>query len=312
MQLVKAKTKVRNKDSFAYCLKKHWMLYLMTVPAIVFILLFHYKPMYGIIIAFKDFKASDGIWGSEWVGLENFTRLFESYWFPIILKNTLVLSLISILLGFPLPIIFALLVNEIRNKQVKKVYQTVSYAPYFVSTVVVCGMILMFLSTEGVLNSFITAFGGDPVRLMQETGAFKWIVFISDQWQGLGWGAVIYLSALSNVDPQCVEAAEIDGASRFQRMIHIYLPVLVPTITIMLILRFGQVMSIGYEKIFLLQNDANLTASEIISTYVYKIGLEQGDFSFSTAVNLLNSVVNIILLLTVNKVADKVGDNSLF
>lgn len=300
------------KDSFAKSFQKHWMLYLMVVPALLYVIIFCYKPMYGILIAFKKFNYRDGIMGSPWIGFDNFRRIFSSYWFPIIFKNTLTLSFMGILFGFPLPIVFALLVNEIKNSRAKKIYQTISYAPHFISTVVVCGMILMFLSTEGVVNTFLDVLGLEAQRVMQNPSAFKWVNFISGEWQELGWGSIIYLSALSNVDPQCTEAACIDGANRFQRMIHINFPVLIPTISIMLILRFGQVMSLGYEKIYLLQNSANLYGSEIISTYVYKVGLEQGDFGFSTAVSLMNSLVNVILLLTVNKISAKVSNNSLF
>ncbi|MFR5071975.1 MAG: ABC transporter permease [Bianqueaceae bacterium] len=283
----------------------HWQLYVMVLPALVWLLLFAYKPMYGLIIAFKDFSFRAGIWGSKWVGVQHFQRLFSSYWFPIILKNTLTLSLLSLVFGFPMPILFALMVNEIRNKKVQSLIQTVSYAPHFISTIVVCGLLLLILSPEGIINLFLNFLGKDSVYFIQEPDMFKWIYVISGIWQQTGWDAIIYFAALSGVDKSLVEAAEIDGASRFQKMVHVYFPALVPTIVILLILRCGSIMSVGYEKVYALQNSVNLIRSEVISTYVYKIGLTNQDFSFASAVGLLNSVVNTVLLVVVNSFAKK-------
>ena len=291
----------------------HWQLYLLALPAVLYVLLFVYKPMYGIIIAFKNFSPRLGILGSEWVGLEKFMGLFRSTWFPIIIKNTLTLSVMSLVFGFPLPIILALMVNEIQSERIKRTFQTVSYAPHFISTVVLCGMVIMFLNpTSGIINIFIKALGGEAVYFMQETSMFKWIYLISGIWQGTGWGAIIYFAALSGVDQSLLEAAEIDGASRLQKIIYINFPVLVPTIMVMFILQCGQLMSVGYEKTYLLQNSANLKASEIISTYVYKLGLVNFDYSTSTAAGFFNSIVNCIILLSANALSRKATKSSLW
>ena len=291
----------------------HWQLWLMMIPAIVYMLLFVYKPMGGVLIAFQDYSLKRGIWGSEWVGFENFNRLFKSYWFPIILKNTLTLSLLSLLLSFPAPIILALAANEIRSERRKRTFQTVSYAPHFISTVVVCGMITVFLSPEsGVINFLLQAVGIEPVAFLAKPNAFKWVYVLSGIWQTVGWSAIIYIAALSGVDKNLLEAAEIDGANRIQRIRYVNLPVMVPTIVIMFILRCGSILSVGYEKVYLLQNTANLSASEVISTYVYKVGLEKSDFGFSTAVNLFNSVINLAFLLITNKISSKVNETSLW
>lgn len=292
---------------------ERWQIYLMMAPAIVWVLVFAYKPMYGVLIAFENYHLKEGVWGSPWVGLANFERLFSSYWFPIILKNTLTISLLSLLIGFPAPIILALMVNEVDNERVKKLFQTVSYAPHFISTVVVCSMITLFLSpTSGVVNKLIVFLGGKRVAFLQEPQLFKWIYIISGLWEGTGWSAVIYFAALSGVDKQLLEAAEIDGANRFQRVIHINLPVLVPTIVVLFILQCGQLLNVGYEKVYLLQNDTNMTGSEVISTYVYKMGLEKSDFSFSTATGLFNSAVNCIILLSMNAISKYVTRTSLW
>ena len=305
----KQRTKVRRLKKKA--ILERWQLYLMLLPAIAYLLLFHYKPIYGIIIAFKDFSPRKGILGSDWVGFENFERLFNSYWFPIILKNTLTVSLMGIFLTFPLPIILALMVNEIRNQKIKKAFQIISYAPHFISLVVVCSMVTLFLSpSTGIISQAMAALGLEQYWLT-DPGAFKWIFVISGAWTGVGWGAIIYYATLSAVDPTLHEAAQIDGASRLQRIWHVNVPALIPTFVIMLIMKFGHVMSVGYEKAYLLQNDLNLVGSEVIGTYVYKLGLQKGDFSFSTAVGLLNSVVNTILLISVNKVSKKVSGSGL-
>ncbi len=292
---------------------EHWQLYLMALPALAYILLFVYKPMYGIIIAFKNYKFKLGILGSKWVGLSNFRRLLESYWFPIILRNTLTLSGLSLLIGFPVPIILALMVNEVQREAPKRLFQTVSYAPHFISTVVVCGMIQIFLSpSSGIINNLIERLGGQAVYFMQDARLFKWIYVISGIWQEAGWGAIIYFAALSGVDKALIEASQIDGASRMQRIRYVNLPMLTPTILVMLILRCGSLLSVGYEKVYLLQNSTNLTGSEIISTYVYKVGLESSDFSFSTATNLLNSLVNCVILISVNFLASRLTETSLW
>lgn len=303
-----------NKSMLALkSIKKNWRLYAMCAPAIIYMLLFTYKPMYGILIAFKKFNMRVGIWGSEWIGLENFGRLFSSYWFPIILKNTLTLSLLSLLIAFPLPIILALMLNEVSNNRFRKTFQTVSYAPHFISTVVMCGMLTLFLNpSSGIFNIIITKLGGEKINFLQDAENFKWIYVLSGVWQGIGWSSIIYYATLSGVDKSLLEAAEIDGANRLQKIWYINLPVLVPTIIVLLILQCGSLLNVGYEKVYLLQNATNLSGSEVISTYVYKVGLGQADFSFGTAAGLFNSIVNSILLILTNTISKKTTEQGLF
>lgn len=307
------KSERRHSGALCRSVLQRWQLYVMSLPALIYLALFAYKPMYGIIIAFKNYKMKMGIWGSPWVGLDNFERLFSSYWFPIILKNTLTVSLLSLLISFPIPIILSLMVNEVQNRTWKKTFQTVSYAPHFISTVVVCGMLTLFLSpTSGIINKICELFGGGGTAFLQQPAAFKWIYVLSDVWQNAGWNAVIYFAALAGVDKQLLEAAEIDGANRFQRILHINLPVLVPTIMVLFILQCGQLLNVGYEKVYLLQNDMNVTGSEVISTYVYKMGLEKNDFAFSTATGLFNSVINCAILITMNALSRRTMKASLW
>ncbi len=295
------------------CIRRRWQLYVFMLPAILYIVLFAYKPMYGILIAFKDFSIRKGVFASEWVGFVHFERLFNSYWFPIIMKNTLTLSLMSLILGFPIPIILALLLNEAKNAKFRSFVQTVSYAPHFISTVVMCGMLFLYLSpTNGFINKLLVTLGFDAVFFLQEPQMFKWVYVISGIWQGMGWNSIIYYAALSGVDKALLEAAEVDGATRLQKIWHINLPEIKPTIVIMLILQCGSLLGVGYEKAYLLQTDPNLAASEIISTYVYKVGLEQADFSFSAAVGLFNTIINCIILVTANHLSKKVTESGLF
>lgn len=292
---------------------KNWQLYIMCLPAVIYFLIFSYKPMYGIIIAFKNYSMRKGIMGSPWIGFGNFERLFSSYWFPIILKNTLTLSGLTLILGFPIPILLALILNEVQNSRFRKGFQTISYAPHFISTVVLCGMLTLFLSpSSGVINRFITMLGGEHINFLQEPSMFKWVYVLSGVWQEMGWGSIIYFATLSGVDKALIEAADIDGASRLQKIWYINLPVLVPTILILLILNCGSLLSVGYEKVFLLQNPTNLSASEVISTFVYKSGLEKSDFSFGAAADLFNSVVNTIVLVLANTISKQTTKTSLF
>lgn len=292
---------------------RRWQLYMMILPALTFLILFAYKPMYGIVISFQDYNLWKGISGSEWVGLRNFERLFHSYWFPVIVKNTLTISLLSLAIGFPMPVILALMTNEIGSQKIKGCFQAISYAPHFVSTIVVCGMVILFLNpTSGIINRLIVAVGGTETFFMQKPGMFKWIYVLSGVWQNTGWSAIIYVAALSGLDKQLLEAADIDGASRFQKICYINFPVLVPTIVILFILQCGSIMNVGYEKVYALQNSTNLQGSEVISTYVYKIGLEKQDFAFSTAVGLLNSVVNSVVLILANTISRQVGQTGLW
>lgn len=294
---------------------ENWVLYLFVLPAMVYYIVFHYAPLYGIQIAFQDYKVGQIIGTSEWVWFKHFKRFFNSAWFDTVLKNTLTLSILDLLIGFPLPIILALLLNEVKNMRFRKLVQTVSYAPHFISMVVLCGAVTMFLSpSTGLLGVTINAIRGwmglKAINLSADGDSFKWIYTLSGIWQQTGWGSVIYLAALSGVDPQLQEAAEVDGANKFQRMININLPVLFPTIIIMLILKCGNILDIGYEKVYLLQNSAILQSSEVISTYVYRSGLQGAQYSYATAVSLFNSFVNCTLLIIVNQITRKIDRES--
>ena len=294
-------------------LRKYWQYYILLLPALAYFLIFCYGPMYGAQIAFRNFNARDGITGSAWVGFAHFERFFRSPYFGSLLRNTFVISIYGLLAGFPLPILLALSLNELKGTKVKKLAQTVTYAPYFISTVVMCGMLIAFLNPNtGIINKLIAALGGEPVPFLSEAALFPSIYVWSGVWQGTGWGSVIYFAALSGVGPQLLEAATLDGATRWQKIWYVNLPALMPTIVIMLIMNCGSLLSVGYEKAFLLQNALNLETSEVISTYVYKTGLVSAQYSFSTAIGLFNSVVNLILLVTVNAVSRRIGENSLW
>ena len=306
------KKKKQKKINFKQILKKNWVCYLFILPMLIYVIIFNYIPMYGIQLAFKDYRVADGIWGSAWVGLKHFKTFFESYQFKDLLWNTLSLSLYSLIAGFPMPIIFALLLNYITNVKLKKVVQMVTYAPHFISTVVYCGMILIFLSSDGVINQLLKLIGIDSVAFLTNPSNFRHIYVWSGVLQNIGWGSIMYISVLTSVDPTLHEAATVDGATRFQRLLHIDLPAIVPTMVIMLIMRAGEIMDLGFEKAFLLQNNINLDYSEIIATYVYKIGIQGGQFSYSSAIGLFNNVINMVLLVVVNKIAKKVSDVSLW
>lgn len=292
---------------------KNWELYLFVAPAFLYFLIFHYGPMYGIQIAFKNFTPVKGITGSPWVGFDHFVRFFNSYYFWDLLWNTLSLSFYELAIGFPLPIILALAFNEIRNGAFKKTVQTVTYAPHFISMVVMAGMIITFLSpSSGMIVRLIEAFGMEAPAFLTDPRWFKTIYVLSGVWQSTGWGTIIYLAALAGVDPQLHEAAIVDGASRFKRVLHINLPTIIPTITILLILNMGNILGVGYEKVLLLQNPLNMDSSDVISTFVYRSGLVSAQYSFSTAVGLFNSIINAILLITVNKIAKRTSETSLW
>lgn len=286
---------------------KNWQLYVLLLPALVYFLIFHYGPMYGLQIAFKNYMANRGIWDSPWVGLDHFHRFFNSYYFWTLLKNTLLISLYQLAL-FPVPIIIALSINEVKKARFKKFVQMVTYMPHFISVVVLVGMILAFLSpTTGIVNNIIRYFGGEPISFMTEPAWFKSVYVLSGEWQNAGWGTIIYLAALAGINPELHEAAQMDGASRFQRIRHINLPGILPTIIILLILNMGSFMSIGFEKIFLMQNPLNMDASDVIQTHVYRNGLLQAQYSYSSAVGLFNNVINFIVLLTFNRLARRTG-----
>lgn len=304
----KANHRVNQRNKFRQSIP----LYLLILPSIVIFLIFTYYPMYGVVIAFKNFRPADGILGSKWVGFENFLTFFRSYQFWPTIKNTLVISLYTILVTFPLPIGIALMCSQMGARRFKKFFQVATYLPHFISTVVMAGMIILFLSpSSGIIPKLVSYFGVRLPNLMGKPKAFPHIYVWTEAWQHVGWDSILYIAALSAVDPTLYEAATMDGASKWHKMLYIDLPSLVPTAAIMFILRMGSVMSVGFEKVYLLQNTLNSSTSEIISTYVYKMGLISNQYSLSSAIGLFNNIINLILLLTVNAISAKVSDNSL-
>lgn len=294
-------------------IKRNYILYLMILPVVAYYIIFSYVPMYGVQLAFKNFIPKLGITGSPWVGLENFIRFFSSYNFKYLLLNTIEISVYGLLAGFPIPILFAVMLNYLRGKGFRKIIQMVSYAPNFISTVVMCGMITIFLTPDtGIINQIITYFGGKSIAFLSEPSMFKSIYVWTGVWQGMGFSSIIYISALSGVDYEMHEAAIIDGATKIQRIWFIDLPSIAPTMMILLILSLGSIMNVGFEKIFLLQNSLNMTTSDVISTYVYRVGLLNNDYGYSTAVGLFNSTVNAIILVCVNAGAKKLTSTSLW
>lgn len=293
-------------------ISKNWGLYLLLLPAVVLLLLFTYKPMYGVIIAFKDYHPALGITGSPWAGFKYFEKFFNSYQFEVTLKNTLYISLYSFA-TFPIPIVFALLVNQMRQNLYRRFFQTVTYMPHFISTVVLVGIMMILLSPgNGLIGNIYRLFGAEAPNLMGSAGLFSSLYVWSDVWQQTGWNSIIYLAALSAISPSLYEAARVDGASRWQTVRLIDLPMLMPTAITLLILRIGGLLGVGFEKVFLMQNNLNISGSEVISTYVYKIGLLSAQYSFSSAINLFNTIINLILLITVNQISKKYSENSIW
>ena len=293
-------------------LARNRTVYLLALPMVAYYLLFHYQPMYGAIIAFKDFAPGRGIWGSPWVGLEHFQGFFRSIYFVRVVRNTILLSLLNLLFGFPAPILLALLLNEIRNQAFKRTVQTISYLPHFVSIMVICGMIIDFTARDGVVNDIVAFLGGERVTMLLKQDLFRPLYVTTEIWQRVGWSSIIYLAALTAIDPQLYEAATIDGAGRLRQTWHITLPGIVPTIVIMLILRIGQMMNIGFEKIILLYNPTIYETADVISSFVYRKGLLDFSFSFSTAVGLFDSAINFGLLFSANALSRRVNETSLW
>lgn len=300
------------KNKIVRDLRKNKFKYLIMLPVIIYLVVFCYKPMYGIVIAFQRFRPNLGIAGSKWVGLNNFKRFFTDPSFIRVLKNTFSISFLSLVFSFPMPIILALLLNEVKVSWFKRIVQTITYMPHFISMVVMCGLVSNFCQTNGVFNDIIAFFGGERSNLLLNSNLFYPIYILSDIWQEVGWGSIIYLSAISGIDQEQYEAAKIDGANRFQQLLYITFPGLLPTISMMLVLRLGQVLTVGYEKILLLQNELNSNVSTVISVFVYQKGLISGDYSYSTAVSLFNSVINIVFLVVANKLSKKMGQSGLF
>ena len=289
----------------------NWPVYLLVLPVVAYFFIFSYLPMGGLLMAFENFSPIRGLFGSDWVGLDNFVQFFSAPDFFQVLRNTLVISLLGLTIGFPLTILYALLLNEIYAKAFKKITQTISYLPYFVSMVVICGLIIDFVSTNGVITDIMVMFGMKRQNLLMNANYFWGINLISDIWQGLGYGSIIFIAAISAISPEMHEAAIIDGANRFKRVLHVTIPGIMPVIITMLILRLGMLMSVGFDKILLLYNPTIYSTADVISTNVQRMGLEQMQFSYATAVGLFNSVVGTILLLGSNALARKYSDTSI-
>ncbi|HAN44130.1 MAG TPA: sugar ABC transporter permease [Ruminococcaceae bacterium] len=308
-------TKKNTPNKFARFLKaanNDKYLYLMFLPPLIYYIVFHYVPIYGITLAFKEFDIVKGIMGSPWVGLKYVKQfIFDPYFWQVV-KNTLTLSITNLVLSFPVSIILALMLNELRAQRFKKLVQTVSYLPHFISVVVVCGMIVSFLSSDGIVNQIITWFGGNPKQFLTDPRYFTGIYVISNIWQGAGWGSIIYLSALSAIDVQLYEVSTIDGANRWQQLLNVTLPGIMPTICIMFILETGKIMEVSFQKILLLLNGSNMQVADVISTYVYRRGIIGADFSYSAGVGLFQSLIALILILSTNAIVRKLNQTSLW
>lgn len=303
----------QSAQSLMRSIRRNWSLYLLITPVLIYFAVFIFWPMYGVIIAFKDFRPNLGIMGSEWVGLKHFEEFFTSLHFGRTLRNTLTLSIYSLAVNFPLPIALAIMMNDLRSRRFKRAVQTITYLPHFISMVVLCGMITLFFRNDtGLINILIQHMGGESVSFLNTPEYFKHIYVWTGVWQNLGWNTIIYMAALSGMDIQLLEAASIDGASKFQKIRHIILPYLMPTAILLLILESGYVMNVGFEKVFLLQNNLNMEMSDVISTLVYRKGITEYQFSFSAAVGLFNSAINCVILLIVNAISKRLGETSLW
>jgi len=301
------------RDRFLHAWHRDNQLYLLCIPAIIYLLIFDYGPMYGIQIAFRDFSARGGITGSNWVGLKHLLRFVSTPRFWTLIQNTVFLNVYNLLAGFPIPIILALMMNQCRSHKFRRTVQTVLYAPHFISTVVLVGMLGLFLSpTTGLLNHALKSMGFNAIYFMGREELFRDVYVWSGVWQNMGWGTIIYMAALSAINPELYEAAKMDGAGKFKMILYIDIPSIAPTMITLFILNMGSFMNVGFQKAFLMQNALNLGQSEIIATYVYKVGLQQSQFSYSTAISLFNTVINIILLLATNKISKALTETSLF
>lgn len=305
--------KIRKKRNWRKQIRQSLPLYFLLLPAVTILICFTYFPLYGLTIAFKDFSPVLGITNSPWVGMKYFIQFFNSYQFYDIIKNTLTISIYGIVVGFPLPILLAILCHQLRNGRFKKVFQIITYLPHFISIMVICGMILIFLSpSSGLFANILKQFSIKMPNILAFPSAFSSVVVWSDVWQHIGWDSIIYLAALAGIDPSLYEAAKMDGASRFQQMTRLDIPLILPTAMTLLILRAGSILNVGFEKVFLLQNKMNISASEIISTYVYKLGLINSQYSLSAAVGLFNTIINLLILLMVNRISKRLTNTTLF
>lgn len=293
--------------------KNDYQLYIMLLPVVAFYLIFKYWPMYGIQIAFKDYNIGLGFTASPWIGLDNFTRFFSSYRCERLIVNTLMINVVQILFQFPIPIMFAVFVNEIRKRRLKVLVMNITYIPHFLSTVVIIGLLSIFVNTEyGIINQIIKGVGGEPIRFLESAAWFRPLFVGSGIWQHTGWDSMIYLGALAAIDPSLYEAAQMDGASKWQQICRITLPCIVPTIIIMLILKIGNIMSLGVDKALLMQNELNKSTSDVLSVYVYKEGIREGDYGYATAVDLFNNVVNFLMVICANMVSKRLSGSSLW
>lgn len=293
-------------------LSRNKLIYIMLIPVVLYYAVFHYAPMYGVQIAFKNFSPGDGIWGSPWVGIEHFQEFFSSFYFGRIVKNTLLLSFYEVLFAFPAPIILALLLNEVRHSSFKRVVQSITYMPHFISVVVIVGMMVDFLSTDGFINNILEWAGMEAIPFLREASWFRTIFVGSEVWQSVGWGSIVYLAAMSNIDPSLYEAARVDGAGRWKQTLNITLPGIMPTVVIFFILRMGSIMSVGTEKVLLMYNPSTYATADVIGTFIYRKGILEASFSYSAAVGLFNSIINFTLLVLTNTVAKKLGDTKLW
>lgn len=299
-------------QSLKQSLRQHWAAYLMLIPAVVLLFIFAYIPMYGIVIAFKNYKPQLGVLGSEWVGLKHFRDFLGSAHFPLLLRNTLSISLYTLLVGFPAPILLALLLNEVRHARYKKVVQTISYMPYFISTVVICGMLKSFLSYDGLINALTGHLGIPPVSFLSEPAYFQSIIVWSGVWQGVGWNSIIYMAALSSIDQQLYEAARIDGCGRLRQAWHVTLPGILPTIIILLILSLGSFLSVSTDNILLLYTPLTYETGDVFGTYTYRLGIKGGKYDFTAAVGLAETAVNFLLIILFNTISKKLTEQSLW
>jgi putative aldouronate transport system permease protein len=311
--MAKSAIPAARKAGLVSLVRRDWMLLLMVAPVLLYFLVFRYLPMYGLVIAFQKYSTTRGILGSRWVGTLWFEQFFGSIYFSRLMINTLLISLLSVGIGFPIPIVFALMLNEVRQERLKRIIQTTSYLPHFISTVVVVSIMKTLLSLQdGVVNAILQGLGLERINFFLAPGWFRPLYIISEIWQTYGWSSIIYLAALSGIDPSLYEAAQIDGSSRWKNIWYITLPSIMPTIVILLILRLGQVMSVGFEKIILMYNPGTYSVADIISTYTYRRGILEADYSFGAAVGLFNAVIDLVLLLTVNRISKRLADISLW
>jgi putative aldouronate transport system permease protein len=292
--------------------KRHWSIYVMALPVIAYYLIFHYGPMYGLQIAFKDFSPAKGILGSPWVGFKHFESFFNGIYFWRLIKNTILINLYDLLFGFPAAILLALLLNEIRHSVFKRVVQSISYLPHFISIVVVAGMMIDFLGRTGLINQLTGIFGFEPVDFLQDENWFRFLFVSSGIWQGIGWGSIVYLAAMATIDPTLYEAARMDGANRWKQTLHITIPGIMPTIVILFILQMGNMLTVGSEKVLLLYNPLTYGTADVISTYVYRKGVLEASYSFTAAVGLFNSVISFILIVAANSFVKRISENKLW